>query len=281
MAVPSGFYAGSGTSADPYYGYYKGNNFTDGLLELDRADAIRYMSGEIDQYGNPIDERPIVFDDYLDTGVDPNNPNPPPPGTAPPPGQGAPPPGTGSGAGAADDAAYAQGDFWQNVYPTDTVYQWLEDRGGMSPDNPYYGMITGTAGGLQTLFDLLYNPSSMGDETNALFGNFVQDLFSTGGDYTWNLGMFRDIIGDIMSGNVASTLSSLLETTENPSGAMEVLRNLFEVFSPLMTPGARRAFEVQLAKVWQDMSSAYRNGIPVHQAFTEAVANLGRNWFGL
>lgn len=282
MAVPSGFYAGSGTTVDPYYGYYKGNNFTDGLLELDRADAIRYMSGEIDQYGNPIGLSPGNVDrQQTETGVDPNK--------AGGGGSGAPDPNTGGGGSGApppvdNDYERPVADDWAFQHPLDTIFSFFNNRGGMGTDNPYFRSISSTASGLERLWSMM-DPSWSMDildtpEGHGLFREFVDDLFGAGGNVHWRLGTFRDVINNMMTGNLPEAMQILISEMDSPSEAMAIINELFDVFAPLMGPTRRRMMQTMLGNIWRDMSQAYSSGQSVQSAFTDAVAKLGRV-FGL
>jgi hypothetical protein len=281
MSAPPGFYAGSGTTADPYYAYYVPNPYTGKMLELDRADAIRYMSGETDQYGNPIDERPIDFDDYLDTGspsstgVDPNNPNPPPP-TGAAPSTGAPPP-------TATDADFAVpiADAWADEYGQSAIDAFFARRGGMGADNPYYRRLERTEGGLNTLWSLMdYSWEGPDSTDTAAFRNFVDDLFSAGGNVDWNLGTFRTVIQNMLTGNLPQAMLEVMAVMDSPSEAMSFLNELFQVFGPLMGERRQRMFGTLLRNIWKDMSDAYAAGTSVQTAFTDALTRIARV-FGL
>lgn len=273
MSAPPGFYGGSGTTADPYYGYYGpnpngGSPFAGALLDLDRADAIKYMSGEID-------ERPIVFDDYLDTGVDPNDPG----GTPPPAGGGGgPAPPNPNAVDAEFEVPIA--DVWSWEYPQSTIFEFFKNRGGMGTDNPYHRVISSTSDGLDTLWSLM-DPTWAADKTDtAGFRNFVDDLFGAGGNVSWNLGTFRQVLQNMLTGNIPEAMLEVIQVMDSPSEAMSFFNDLYRVFGPLMGERRQRMFGTLLSNIWQDMSNAYSSGESVQQAFTDALTRVA-GVFGL
>lgn len=281
MSVPSGFYGGSGTSADPYYGYYGpnpngGSPFAGALLELDRADAIKYMSGEIDQHGNPI--TPTGAAPLPDgSNVDPNNPGgSPPPGGGEGAGSGAPPP-------TATDADFAVpiADAWADEYGQSAIDAFFARRGGMGVDNPYYRRLERTEGGLNTLWSLMdYSWEGPDSTDTAGFRNFVDDLFSAGGNVDWNLGTFRNVLQNMLTGNLPEAMLEVMAVMDSPSEAMSFFNELYQVFGPLMGERRQRMFGTLLRNVWKDMSDAYAAGGSVQTAFTDALTRIA-GVFGL